>query len=417
MEALFQDVQSNQRIFIHGGAATPFKLIQGLLQQSYRLKDVEIIHLHTMGDATYADAEYEGVFKVANLFVGANMRRKLNSPRIDYLPCFVSEIPSLFRSGIRPLDVALVHVSPPDKHGYCSLGTSVDVTRAAVDSAKLIIAQINPQMPRVHGDGIIHISKIDKWIEVNEPIPEVAPPKLGDIELSIGKNVSELVKDGSTLQVGIGSIPDAVLKSLMGHRHLGIHSEMWSDGVLNLIQNGSVDNSRKVMQPGKCVSGFIIGSQRLYDFINDNPSVIQLDIGNVNNPMIIARNPNVVAINSAVEIDLTGQVCADSIGSRIISGVGGQLDFMRGAAYSAGGKSVIALTSRTKKGLPRIVSALKSGAGVVTTRADIHFVATEFGVADLYGKTLGERASALIQISHPDDRERLKFEWKKRNED
>lgn len=416
METIFQDVQSGQRLFIHGGAATPFKLIQDLLQQSHRLNNIEIIHLHTMGDAPYADKKYALNFKIANLFVGANMRDKLDSPRIDYLPCFVSEIPNLFRSRIRPIDVALIHVSPPDKHGFCSLGTSVDVTRAAVDSAKTIIAQINPQMPRVHGDGIIHISKINRWIEVNEAIPEVARPKLGEIELSIGKHVSELVKDGSTLQVGIGSIPDAVLKSLKGHRHLGIHSEMWSDGVLDLIQNGSVDNSCKVLQPGKSVSGFITGSRKLYDFINDNPSVIQLDIGYVNNPANIARNPNVVAINSAVEIDLTGQVCADSIGSKIISGVGGQLDFMRGAAYSPGGKSVIALSSRTKKGLPRLVSALKSGAGVVTTRADIHFVATEFGIADLYGKTLGERAAALIQIAHPEDRDHLRYEWEKRNQ-
>lgn len=411
MDSIFEKVQSGQRIFIHGGAATPLRLIEGLMQQAPRLENVELIHLHTMGPAAYADARYEKNFRVANLFVGPNMRKKMNLKGVDYIPCFLSEIPALFRSGRRPLDVALIHVSPPDAHGFCTLGTSVDVTRAAVENAKLIIAQINPQMPRVHGDGFIHISQIHQAIEVNEPLPESPPHELSLEELAIGRHVADIVEDGSTLQAGIGSIPDAVLKALKGHRHLGVHTEMWSDGMLELIQCGAIDNSMKTIHPGKTISGFVSGTKALYDYIHDNPSVAQLDIAYVNNPSIIARNPKVVAINSAVEIDLTGQVCADSIGSHIISGVGGQMDFMRGAALSPGGKPVLALTSRTKKGQSRIVSILKPGAGVVTTRSHVHYVATEYGIVDLAGKTLCERAHALIGIAHPDDRERLEKEW------
>jgi acyl-CoA hydrolase len=411
MDTIFEKIQSGQRVFIQGGAATPLKLIEGLIQQAPRLENVELIHLHTMGPATYAEPQYSKSFRVANLFVGPNMRSKMNLHGIDYLPCFLSEIPALFRSGKRPLDVALIHVSPPDVHGFCSLGTSVDVTRAAVETANLIIAQINPQMPRVHGDGFIHINQIHHWIEVNEPILEVPQALPSKEELAIGKFVAELVEDGSTLQAGIGSIPDAVLRSLKGHRHLGVHTEMWSDGMLELIKCGAIDNSQKTIHPGKTVSGFVTGTKALYDFIHDNPSIAQLDIGYVNNPGNISRNPKAVSINSAVEIDLTGQVCADSIGSHIISGVGGQMDFMRGAAFSPGGKPVLALTSRTKKGVSRIVPILKPGAGVVTTRAHVHYVTTEYGTADLYGKTLCERAHALIRIAHPEDRETLERGW------
>lgn len=411
MKSIFEKIQSGQRIFIQGGAATPHRLIELLLEEAPRLRDVELIHLHTIGPAKYANPDFSKNFKVANLFVGANMRPKMNLETVDYLPCFLSEIPALFRSGKRPLDVALIHVSPPDQQGFCSLGTSVDVTRAAVENAKLVIAQINPRMPRVHGDGFLHISQIHHTVEVDQPLPEVLPTVLTPAEIAIGKNVAELVEDGSTLQAGIGSIPDAVLRALQNHRHLGVHTEMWSDGMLELIKCGAIDNSRKSIHPGKTVSGFVIGSQALYDFIHDNPSVAQLDIAYVNNPSTIARNPKVVAINSAVEIDLTGQVCADSIGSHIISGVGGQMDFMRGASLSPGGKPILAITSRTKKGLSRIVPILKPGAGVVTTRAHIHYVATEYGIADLYGKTLSERAKLLIQIAHPEDREMLKRDW------
>lgn len=323
----------------------------------------------------------------------------------------MSEIPDLFRSGVKPVDVALIHVSPPDVQGYCSLGVSVDVARAAVDAAKLVLAQVNKNMPRVHGDGFIHVSKINYYTEVDEslPVSEVHPPT--DIEKTIGRFTAELIDNGSTLQVGIGAIPDAVLNALKDRRHLGLHTEMWSDGALELIQCGAIDNSRKKVHPGKSVSGFIIGTKAVYDFIHDNPSIIQLDIGYINNPTTIARNPKVAAINSAVEIDLTGQVCADSVGSRIISGVGGQMDFIRGTSLSQGGKPIIALTSRTKTGFSRIVPVLKSGAGIVTTRAHIHYVITEYGIASLYGKTLSERAKALIEIAHPDDREHLFESW------
>ncbi len=397
-------VQSGQRVFLQGGVATPLALVDELVTQADRLRGVELIHLHVSGPARYADPEFAESFTVANLFVGGQMRAKLRDG-VDYLPCFLSEIPALFRSGRRPLDVALIHVSPPDAHGYCTLGASVDVARAAVESASIVIAQVNPRMPRVHGDGFVHMDEIDYHVEVEVPLPEVLASPLSEAEVQIGQHAAGIIEDGATLQMGIGAVPDAVLAALHGHRHLGIHTEMWSDGALDLIEAGAVDNSRKAVHAGKTVSGFLMGSQRLYDFVDDNPAVVQLDIGYVNNPAVIARNPKVTAINSAVEIDLTGQVCADSIGFRVISGVGGQMDFIRGASLSAGG--IIALTSRTRRGEARIVPRLKKGAGVVTTRAHVHFVITEFGVADLYGRTLAERSRALIEIAHPEDREWL----------
>jgi acyl-CoA hydrolase len=399
-------------VFIQGAAATPHQLIQGLVERADELEDVEIIHLHTEGDAPYARPEYARSFRLANLFVGPNLRGRQVSERIDYLPCFLSEIPNLFRSRRRPIDVALIHVSRPDAHGFCSLGTSVDVTLAAVESAAIVVAQINHRMPRVHGDGFVHISQFDRFIEIDEPLPSVAPSPSSPEERAIGKLVAGLIEDGSTLQAGIGAIPNAVLSELKGHRHLGVHTEMWTDGMLALLRSGAVDNSRKAVHPGKTVSGFLMGTQALYDFVHDNPSVIQLDIGYVNSPTTIARNPKVVAINSAVEVDLTGQVCADSIGSRIISGVGGQMDFIRGASLSTGGKPIIAMTSRTQRGVPRIVHTLQPGAGVVTTRAHVHYVVTEHGIADLYGKTLSERARELIRIAHPADREELGHRWR-----
>lgn len=400
-------IQSRHRVFIHGAAATPNVLVEGLLNEASRLEDVELIHLHTEGKAAYASPEFRKSFRVANLFVGSNMRPQLDYDRVDYLPCFLSEIPRLFRSGKRPLDVSLLHLSPPDEHGFCSLGTSVDVAKAAFENSGIRIAQINRQMPRVHGDGFIHISRLDAYVEVDVPlhVAKVKPPT--PVEEAIGRHVASLVEDGACLQVGIGSIPDAVLRNLKGHKNLGVHSEMWSDGVLELMKSGAVNNSGKLVHPGKTVSAFVMGSQAVYDFIHDNPSVIQLGSDYVNSPNVIARNPRVTAINSAVEVDLTGQVCADSIGSKIISGVGGQMDFMRGAALSVEGKPIIALPSRTKKGEPRIVPALKSGAGVVSTRSHVQYIVTEYGIADLYGKTLRERAKALIAIAHPEDRESL----------
>lgn len=404
-------VNSGQRVFIQGGAATPTVLISALLEHAERLRNVEIIHIHTIDAAQYAEEKYKDVFRVANLFLGSNMRDKILNENVDYLPCFLSEIPLLFSSGVRPLDVALIHVSKPDRHGFCSLGTSVDITRSAVNNAKVIIAQVNAKMPRVHGDGFIHIDRIHHFVEVDQELPVSLRPSLSQAELAIGHYASEVIDDGATLQVGIGNIPDAVLNFLKDRKHLGLHTEMWSDGALDLIKSGVIDNSRKKIYPGRSVSGFVIGSKELYSYIDDNPAVIQLDIEYVNNPSTIARNPKVAAINSAVEIDLTGQVCADSIGSRIISGVGGQMDFMRGAAMSEGGRSIIAILSRTRKGVPRIVSRLKPGAGVVTTRAHVHHVITEFGRVDLFGKTLQERAKALIGIAHPEDRENLERQW------
>jgi 4-hydroxybutyrate CoA-transferase len=405
-------IRSGQRVFVHGGMATPHLLLDALVQRADELRRVELIHLHISGNAEYADPKYSESFSAANLFVGGNMRKRFDGARIDYLPCFLSEIPQLFRSRRRPLDVALLNLSPPDSKGLCTFGVSVDVALAAAQSADLLIAQINHRMPRVHGDGFIHVDKLDHVIEVDEPLPESPPPSIGERELAIGRFVAELIEDGSTIQMGIGSIPDAVLRSLGNHRHLGIHTEMYSDGAIDLIESGAVDNSRKRVHPGKTLSGFVMGTQRLYDFIDDNPSAIQACISYVNDTAVIRRNPKMVAINSAVEIDLSGQVCADSIGHRIISGVGGQMDFIRGASLSEGGKPIIALTSRTWRDEPRIVPTLKYGAGVVTTRAHVHYVITEYGMADLYGRTLNERAHALIAIAHPDDREELTRQWR-----
>lgn len=400
------------RIFVHAGAATPLVLLRNLVAQAAQLPPCEIVHLHTETPADLTEALVKTV-RIVNLFVGKNFRRALNFDSVDYLPIFLSETPALFRLGRFPLDVAFVHLSPPDRHGFCSLGTSVDCARAAVECAKYVVAQINPNMPRVHGDGLIHLSKVSQFIEVDEPLPEVPSRPVGPVAQKIGENVASIVENGSTLQAGIGAIPDACMAALKGHKNLGIHSEMWSDYALELIKSGAVDNSHKVVHPGKTVSTFVTGSRALYDYIDDNPSVVQLEASYVNQPNVIARNPKVVAINSCVEMDLTGQACADSIGSRIISGVGGQMDFMRGAALSVGGKPIMAFSSRSDKGFSRIVASLKPRAGVTTTRSHIHWVVTEHGAKNLVGLTLGSRAEALISLAHPEDRDQLKFEWEK----
>jgi 4-hydroxybutyrate CoA-transferase len=400
-------IQSGQRVFVHSVAAAPQQLVAAMTQRHAELRNVEVIHLHTEGAAPYATAEYAQSFRANALFVGENLREAVTAGRADYIPVFLSEIPRLFRKGVLPIDVALIQVSPPDRHGYCSLGVSVDVSLAAVQTARLVLAQVNPHMPRTYGDGLIHVSRLNAIVDSDAPIPERSIKPQGPIELAIGKNCATLIEDGATLQMGIGAIPDAVLASLLNHRRLGIHTEMFSDGVVELVERGIVTGEEKVTDPGRIVAGFVHGTRRLYDFIDENPLVLMRDIGYVNDTAVIRKNPKVVAINSAIEIDLTGQVCADTIGSRQYSGVGGQMDFIRGAALSDGGKPIIALPSCSHKGESRLVPLLKVGAGVTTTRAHVHYVVTEFGIADLYGKNLRQRAKALIEIAHPSHRELL----------
>ncbi len=407
-------IKSGSRVFIHSVAAAPRRLIEAMAARAPELRVVEIVSLHTEGDAPYAEPEMAKSFRVNALFVGANVRRAVEEGRADYLPVFLSEVPSLFRSGILPLDVALIHVSPPDRHGFCSLGVSVDVSRAAVQTARTVIAQVNPRMPRTHGDGLIHVDQIDAMVEVDEPIPTIPQPAVSEQERAIGRHCAELVDDGSTLQIGIGAIPQATLAALGDHHRLGVHTEMISDGIVDLVEKGVVTGEAKRVHPGKIVGGFALGSKRLYDFLDDNPLVAMLDMAYVNDTAVIRRNPKVTAINSAIEVDITGQVCADSIGDRQYSGIGGQMDFIRGAALSEGGKPIIALPSVTGTGESRIVSMLKPAAGVVTTRAHVHFVVTEHGIADLFGKNLRQRAAALIAIAHPAHRDALAAEARRR---
>jgi acyl-CoA hydrolase len=400
-------IKSEDHVFVHGGAATPSVLIDLLVSQASELKAVTLYHLHTHGEVKYAKPDLAHAFRVVNLFVGANIRPYLDYDRIDYLPCFLSEIGSLFKQKKIKLDVALVHVSPPDAHGFCSLGTSVDVARAAVDSAKTIIAQVNPQMPRTFGDGILHVSEIDYLVEVDVPIyaHEVVP--FTKEEEKIGGFIASLIEDRSTLQMGIGSIPDAALSKLKNHKDLGIHSEMFSDGVIDLIESGVITCNYKGTLRGRILATFLMGSKRLYDFVNDNPFIEMKESSMVNDTARIRKNPKMVAINSAIEVDVTGQVCADSIGAKMYSGVGGQMDFIRGASLSEGGKAIIALPSITKRGESRIVPYLKQGAGVVTTRSHVQYIITENGIADLYGKTLKQRTAEMIRIAHPNHQESI----------
>lgn len=397
-------VKSGDRVFIHSVAAAPHILIEALTGRASELRNVEIIHLHTEGPAPYARHEFSNSFFTNSLFVGPNVREAVREGLADYVPVFLSEVPALFRKGVLPLDVALVQVSPPDRHGFCSLGISVDVSRAAVQTAKYVIAQVNPRMPRTHGDGLLHISHLDAMVAVDEPLPEHAFASISPVEAAIGRHCASLIEDGATLQTGIGAIPNAVLNSLGSHKRLGIHTEMFSDGIIDLVDKGVITGEEKKNHPGKIVAGFVMGTRRVYDFVDDNPLVMLLDIAYVNDTAVIRRNPKVVAVNSAIEIDLTGQVCADSIGTRQYSGVGGQMDFIRGASLSEGGKPIIALPSTTNRGESRLVPFLKQGAGVVTTRAHVHYVVTEYGIADLYGKNLRQRAAALISIAHPNHR-------------
>lgn len=414
-EDAVKSIRSGQRIFVHGSASTPVQLLKALFKRSAELKNIELVSVSTLGDDIFNFPDFGNSFFMNSLFVSQNVRGIVNSDHGDYIPVFLSEIPQLFDKGILPLDVALIHVSVPDKHGFCSLGTSVDIARSAVKNAKHIIAQVNKQMPRTHGDGIIHVSEIHTMVEIDETLPEVAyGSRVDETTMTIGKYCAELIEDRSALQMGIGAIPDAVLSCLANHKDLGIHTEMFSDGVIPLVERGVITNKYKKKHRGKIVTGFAIGTRKLYDFIDDNPQVVFLEIDYVNDTKVIRSNPKAVAINSAIEIDLTGQVCADSIGTYQYSGVGGQIDFMRGAALSDGGKPIIALSSTTKDGTSKIVPFLKEGAGVVTTRAHVHYVVSEYGVAYLFGKNLRQRAMALIGIAHPVHREWLEKEVIKR---
>ena len=403
-----QSIKSGDRVFIHGSAATPVSLVRALQDRHNELNNVELVSITNIGELNFDKAEYKKAFFFNSLFVSANTRNIVNSVNGDYVPVFLSEIPLLFRKRILPLNVALVQVSPPDKHGFCSLGTSVDIAKAAVETAEFIIAQVNPKMPRTHGDGFISVHKIHSLVWEESDLPEVDySSKTNDTIKQIGKNIASIIDDGATLQLGIGSIPDQVMQNLLGHKNLGVHTEMMSDGVIPLIEKGIITNSKKKLNVGRTVTGFMAGTRRLYDFVNDNPEIRVMDIGYVNDTSVIRKNPKATAINSAIEIDLTGQVCADSIGTYQYSGIGGQMDFIRGASLSEEGKPIIALPSKTSKGLSRIVPFLKEGAGVVTTRGHVHWVITEFGIINLYGKSLKQRAKCLIEIAHPDHREWL----------
>lgn len=403
-------VKSGQRVFLQGAAMTPNILIDALCERYQELENVEMIEIHTEGEAKYAKPPYNKAFHINTCFVGPNVREAVNTNYGAYIPIFLSEIHVLFRKNILPLDVAFIQVSPPDKHGYCSLGVSVDITLPAIQTAKKVIAQINPRVPRTHGDGIIHISQISAAIEVDHEIHSTVSPTPTNIEKQIGKNIASLVEDGATLQMGIGAIPNVVLNNLHNHKRLGIHTEMFSDGVLPLLEKGIITGEEKKIKTGKIVTCFAVGSRKLYDFIDDNPLVHFKEAAYTNDTSIIRQNPKVTAINSAIEIDLTGQVCADTIGKYQFSGVGGQMDFIRGAALSEGGKAIIAMPSVTKHGVSKIVPYLKPGAGVTTTRAHVHYIVTEYGVVDLFGKNLEQRAKALISIAHPDHREQLERE-------
>lgn len=401
-------VKPGDRVFIHGSAATPVHLVKALQARHNELSNVELVSITNMGPLDFNKPEYRKSFFFNSLFVSSNTRAVVNSDAGDYVPVFLSQIPQLFSKAILPIDVALIQVSPPDKHGYCSLGTSVDIAVAAVETAKHVIAQINPAMPRTLGDGIVHINKIHALVEHTAELPEMNYSSgATSISEKIGYHVASLIEDGATLQMGIGTIPDQVLKNLGNHKNLGLHTEMFSDGIIPLLEKGIINNSRKKLNTGLSVTSFLLGTRKLYDFVDNNPSILVMDIGYVNDTSIIRQNTRVTAINSAIEIDLTGQVCADSIGTYQYSGIGGQMDFMRGASLSEGGKPIIAMPSVTSKGMSRIVPFLKEGAGVVTTRGHIHWVVTEYGIVNLFGKNLRQRAQSLISIAHPDHREVL----------
>ena len=404
-------IESGMRIYITGNCSFPKELMAALVRRAPQLENVELAQVLTVGNSDYVHPSMQGHLRVNALFISENIRAAVNDGRADYTPCRLSEIPFLFKSGALPLDVAFLHVSPPDEHGFCSLGVEVGVSKGAAENARMIIAEVNPRMPRTLGDSFIHMSKIDYCVDVDYSLPDFSTGEAGPLFQKVGKYIADMIEDGDCLQMGIGGIPNGVLPYLSSKRDLGIHTEIFSDGIIELVENGVINGERKTLHPGKIVSGMCLGTQRLYDFVNDNPLMEFRPTEYVNNPFLIAQNDHMVAINSAIEVDLTGQVCADSIGSRMYSGVGGQQDFIRGAAHSKGGKPIIALpstvTTRDGRMMSKIVATLKPGAGVTTTRNDVHYVVTEYGVADLYGKTVRQRARALIDIAHPDFRAEL----------
>ncbi len=402
-------IKSGDHIHLSSVASAPQCLIQAMCERGANgeLRDVHIHHLHTEGPAPYADPKFEGVFQLDSFFVGSNVRKETQAGYADYIPVFLSETQKLYRSGAVPCNVAMIQVSTPDKHGYVSLGTSVDATLAAVETAETVIAVVNKFVPRSFGDAMIHSSRINLFVEEDMPLEEAHFSTPSDVEVAIGKHCAALIEDGATLQMGIGAIPNAVLSQLTGHKNLGIHTEMFADGVLPLVESGVINGAAKNIDKGMMVSTFLMGSQKVYDFIDDNPGVRMMDVGYTNDPYIIAKNDRVTAINSALQVDITGQVCADSLGTRFYSGVGGQVDFVYGASLSKGGKAMIAMPSITNKGVSKIAPVLNSGAGVVTTRSHIHHFVTEFGAVDLYGKSLQERARLLISIAHPSAQEEL----------
>lgn len=412
-EEAVSHVKSGNRIFFQGAAMTPRILITALCNNYRQLQEVEIVQMHTEGEALYTQSPYNESFFTNSCFVGSNVRQVINSERGAYTPIFLSELHLLFKKNILPLDIAFIQVSPPDKHGYCSLGTSIDVTLTAIQSAKKVIAQVNPYVPRTHGDGIIHIKNINAAVWTDTPIHSTEAAEPTQTEKRIGYHVAQLIEDGATLQMGIGGIPNVVLNNLTNHQRLGIHTEMFSDGILPLVEKGIITGEDKKIKRGKIVTCFAIGSRKLYDFLDDNPIVHFKEASYTNDTALIRQNPKVTAINSAIEIDLTGQVCADTIGRMQYSGVGGQMDFIRGASLSEGGKPIIAMPSITNKGISKIVPFLKEGAGVTTTRAHVHYIATENGVVNLYGKNLKERARLLISIAdaaHQETLEKAAFE-------
>jgi len=404
-------IKSGDRVYIHQGCGEPEDLVQAMVRRGRELLDVEVVHLATMGNADYANPEFEGHFRVNAFFVGANVRASVQEGRGDYIPIFLSDVEELLRSGAMPIDVALIQCCPPDHYGYMSLGTGIDTTLTAAKHARHVIVEVNDQCPRTLGDAFLHVSKANALVEASHPLAEYRQPEIGEVHRAIARHIANLVPDGATLQTGIGAIPDAVLQELTFHRDLGIHTEMCPDGVMELIRKGVVNNEKKTLHPHKVIAGFVLGTKPLFDFIHDNPVFEFHPSAYTNDPFVIAQNDRMVAINSAIEIDLTGQVCADSLGHLLYSGVGGQVDFVRGAARSRGGLPIIGMPATAKDDkISRITAELQAGAGVVTSRADVHYVVTEFGIAYLHGKNMRQRAEALIQIAHPDFRDDLTAE-------